>query len=79
LTYPAAADHRDHAGEHDLVRIVGVGEREPAFDARFLSTIADRGRIGAPAAQQLERVHQQGLARAGLARDHRHAGAEGEQ
>jgi hypothetical protein len=59
----AAADHRDHAGEHDLVRIVRVGEREPAFDARFLRTIAHRGRIRAPAAQQLERVHQQGLAR----------------
>ncbi len=51
--------------EHDLV----VAVVEPALDPRFGRAVAHQLRIGAAARQQVERVDDQGLARAGLAGD----------
>ena len=64
-----APDRGNDAREHDLV----VAVDEPAFDARFVGAVAHQRRIGATAAQQIERVDDQRLARAGLAGDHGHA------
>ena len=61
-----ASDGGDDAREHDLV----VAVLEPAFDARFVRALAHELRIGAPAAEEVERVDDQRLARAGLAGDH---------
>ena len=53
-----------------------VAVDEAAFDARFVGAVADERRVGPAAAQQIERVDDQRLARAGLAGDHGHARAE---
>ena len=60
------------AREHDLV----VAVDESPFDARFVGPLAHQRRVGAAAAEEIERVDDQRLARAGLTRDHRHARAQ---
>ncbi len=59
--------------EHDLV----VAVVESAFDTRLGRTFANQLRIGSPATEEIQRVDDQRLARAGLAGDHRQARAEG--
>src|SRR2546423_14171989 len=58
--------HRYDTREYDLV----VVDHEPALHTCLARAVAYQLRIGAAAAQQLERVHDQRLPRPGLARDH---------
>ena len=67
-----AADRGNDAREHDFV----VAVDEPALDARLVGAVAHQRRVGPASAQQVERVDDERLARAGLAGDHRHAVAE---
>ncbi len=66
------AFRRYDAREHHLV----VAVVEPPFDARFRRALAHHLWIGASATEQVERVDDQRLARAGLAGDDREAGNE---
>ena len=74
---PAAPVQRDDAREHDLV--AGVGVDESAFDARLGGAVADERRVGASADEELERLDEQRLARAGLAGDRGEAATEHER
>ena len=69
-----AARCRDAAPEHDLLAV----HLERALDVRLLGARADDARPRLPAQQQVERVREHGLARAGLAGDDVQPGAEPE-
>ena len=74
--YPRERPATGHdAREHDLV----VAVDEATLDPRFVGAVAHERRIGPAAAQQVERVDDERLARAGLAGDHGHARAERQQ
>jgi hypothetical protein len=64
---PAAPVQRHDSRQHDLV--AGLGVDESTFDARFGGTVAHERRVGAPSDEELDRLDQQRLARAGLAGD----------
>ena len=49
---------------------------EATFDARFPRAFAHELWVGPPAAEEVERVDDQRLARSGLAGDHGETGAE---
>ena len=63
----AATVARQHAREHRLRPRLGM--YEASLDARFGGAVAYERDVGPPADEQLERFHQEGLARAGLAGD----------
>ena len=76
----------DPAGEHDLLGVGGqalaelaaqlVGQLEDALDVGLRRARADDAGLRAPAEQQVQRVREHGLARAGLARQHVEPGRE---
>ena len=68
----AATVAGQHAREHGLV--AGLGVHEPSFDARFVGAVAHERGVGAPADEQLDRLDEERLARAGLAGDRGEAG-----
>ena len=67
---------RHDAGEHDL--LTGLRIDEAALDARFGRAVAHERRVGASTDEQLQRLDQQCLARAGLAGDRGEPGAQHE-
>ena len=69
---PPVAGH--DAGDHAF--LAGVGIHEPTLDPRLLRAVAHERRVGAAADEELERLHDQRLARAGLAGDGGQTGAE---
>ncbi len=69
---PAPPVGRDHPPEHDLL----VARDEPALDHGLVPRRADQDGIGPPADEQVDRLDQQGLARARLPRQGGHAGAQ---
>ncbi len=69
-----AALARDHPRDHRLVARIGVDET--TLHARFESAVADKSGVGASADEQLERLHDERLARTGLSGDGGEAGAE---
>ena len=52
------------------------GELEGARDLGALGAVAHRFRAGAPSGEQLQRIHHDRLARAGLAGEHRESGSQ---
>ena len=71
---PAAAVARHDPREHDLV--AGLGVHEATLDPRSAAPSRTSAGVGPPADEQLDRLDQQRLARAGLAGDRGQAGAE---
>ena len=69
---PRAPAQRHDAREHDF----GVTVDEAALHTRLVGAVAHQGRVGTATAQEIERVDDQRLARAGLAGDHGHAVAD---
>ena len=69
-----ATGTRDRAREDHLVFPLGGGES--ALDGRLVRTTAHHRGVDAPADEELERLDDERLARAGLPGDCRHAGAE---
>ncbi len=75
---------RDDARQHDLGRRVGRdvgvgvdgGVDEAPFDAGLGRAVAHERHVGAPAHQELERLHEERLARTGLAGDGGEPGPE---
>ena len=76
----------DAAGEHELLRVRAqtlletlaqrLGQVEDALDISLACSGAHDARPGAATEQQVERVREHGLARAGLAREHVQAGSQ---
>ena len=73
----AAPVQRHDARQDDLA--AGVGVHESTLDARFGRAVADERRVGAPSDEKLDRLDEQGLARAGLAGDRGEAATEHER
>jgi hypothetical protein len=70
----AAARAGNGPGQHDLV--VAAREHEAALDPRLVGARAHEHRIGPPADQQLDRVHDHRFPRTGLASHRGHAPAQ---
>src|SRR4051794_30534039 len=69
---PRAPDRRHDPREDDLV----VVEDEATLDDRLVGTGPHQRRVGLAADEQVERLHEHRLARAGLARERGHAVAD---
>ena len=63
----AAPVQRHYARQDDLA--AGAGVHESTLDARLGRAVADERRVGATSDEELDRLDEQGLAGAGLARD----------
>ena len=71
---PSLGGHR--AGKDHLPLLVAVADHEPGLDERLGGAGAHHALVGASPEDQLQRLHDERLARPGLAGERGHAGAE---
>ena len=75
-TRRASASSRDRTGQHDLLV---VRQDEPSLNEGFVGARSDECGVRATADQQLDGLHEQGLARSGFAGERGHAGSQHER